>query len=534
MLSTSRFADRLNTNYTPSESEVAEIRALLVEPLNALIQLSAEISEREVAIGDLKARFESLMNQVDLHKALMSPVRRIPQEILQEIFIACLPTHNALVDSREAPQILGRICSYWRTVAYSTPELWSSIHIAPMTERFSGYVTQRSRLKFVELVATWLDRSAPLPLSISYSLQATWTSLGSEPEGIGLVNQLYRVCRRIRHLEVSGQMLTSEIQPLLTLDAESLPLLESVKIRSPQGLHPSTLASWSDIKIIHIPHLLRLSLYFEINPVENALPWAHLTELNIVGAYSGLTRNGALQVLRRCPNLERCRLNIITGPSLVIEPAITLSRLTAFILGGIDDFDEFIACLSLPTLRYLYVGKLDRHTRPCLRMPVPTSHPGSLTVDIAFSFQSTLPPILLRFLPLVPAVSQLRVWDPKPAKEGQFRMADLLDDAFLARFTSSSDGAHGILCPALTSLEISKEFAGFSDLRVLDFIRKKAAAGLPMRRVDIRFGFRLAESNILPDLQPFVRRGLRVTLAYPQIPKWQYNSRAGLVVEDGF
>ncbi|KAJ7439210.1 hypothetical protein FB451DRAFT_1570042 [Mycena latifolia] len=73
---------------------------------------------------------EPLEAEIKEHKALLSPIRRIPQDILETVFVACLPTaHNAIINVREVPLLLGHICSYWRSVAHSMPTLWTSIFI---------------------------------------------------------------------------------------------------------------------------------------------------------------------------------------------------------------------------------------------------------------------------------------------------------------------------------------------------------------------------------------------------------------------
>ncbi|KAJ7080531.1 hypothetical protein C8R44DRAFT_539592, partial [Mycena epipterygia] len=67
----------------------------------------------------------SLKDEIDGYKALISPARCIPQDVLEEIFFSCLPTtHNALINAREAPLLLGHICSYWRGISHSMPKLW--------------------------------------------------------------------------------------------------------------------------------------------------------------------------------------------------------------------------------------------------------------------------------------------------------------------------------------------------------------------------------------------------------------------------
>ncbi|KAF8195629.1 hypothetical protein K438DRAFT_1826258, partial [Mycena galopus ATCC 62051] len=130
LLVDSPFANRLNTNYVPSDSETLEIRALLVDPEAQLARIDAQIKEVENTLDQLKTQRASLRQPIDAHRALISPIRRIPQDVLIEIFLSCLPSeHNAIIDPAEAPLVLGRICRYWKSIAYSTPMLWSSLHI---------------------------------------------------------------------------------------------------------------------------------------------------------------------------------------------------------------------------------------------------------------------------------------------------------------------------------------------------------------------------------------------------------------------
>jgi hypothetical protein len=128
--------DRLNTNYTPSDLETLEIRTLLVDPSAELAQIDAQIEAVEVTLSQLKQRRELLKMPIDAHGALISPMRRTPDDLLQEIVFFCLPSkHNTLIDPAEAPMLLGRICSHWRSVAWSTPKIWSSLHIPRVAPR---------------------------------------------------------------------------------------------------------------------------------------------------------------------------------------------------------------------------------------------------------------------------------------------------------------------------------------------------------------------------------------------------------------
>ncbi|KAF8968698.1 hypothetical protein BDZ97DRAFT_1654581, partial [Flammula alnicola] len=112
----------LGTNFVPSDAEVQQIKEYLISP-------TAELARLDIELEELKLRRQRVYTHIQGYKALISPARRLPREILEEIFICCLPSdHNAVMSVLEAPMNLGRICSLWRSIAYTTPRLWSSLH----------------------------------------------------------------------------------------------------------------------------------------------------------------------------------------------------------------------------------------------------------------------------------------------------------------------------------------------------------------------------------------------------------------------
>ncbi|KAJ7753313.1 hypothetical protein DFH07DRAFT_511142 [Mycena maculata] len=124
----SPFASRLGTNYCPTDGKMVEIEALLIGPSLRMKRLDDEIAEIQKALTKLTEERDSLGAYIGAHKALVSPVRRLPRDMIQDIFMACLPTHR--MSAREAPVLLGRIYSSWRVISLSTPGLWVSLRIA--------------------------------------------------------------------------------------------------------------------------------------------------------------------------------------------------------------------------------------------------------------------------------------------------------------------------------------------------------------------------------------------------------------------
>ena len=90
-----------------------------------LCQLEAEMIRVQ---AQLSRQCEEMRVKINEHKALLSPVRRLPDELLSEIFLHCLPDQQQMTfkfchDSfrgEEAPLLLGSVCRRWRMVSLST------------------------------------------------------------------------------------------------------------------------------------------------------------------------------------------------------------------------------------------------------------------------------------------------------------------------------------------------------------------------------------------------------------------------------
>ncbi|EEB96385.1 hypothetical protein MPER_04491, partial [Moniliophthora perniciosa FA553] len=80
MQTETHFKSVLNTNYAASAAETAQIREFLIQPLEELARLNTEISRLKSTLTYLLSQRERLQIFVNSHKALISPVRRLPGE----------------------------------------------------------------------------------------------------------------------------------------------------------------------------------------------------------------------------------------------------------------------------------------------------------------------------------------------------------------------------------------------------------------------------------------------------------------------
>src|ERR1700729_4648142 len=114
------FADPLRSNRMLSSSEETLIR-------RSYWETDSSISRLVVQINNLLLQHRALCNRRQMLATLLSPVRRLPPELLGEIFRYCLPHDYHEKGAHNAVMLPSHVCKHWRDVALSTPPLWTNI-----------------------------------------------------------------------------------------------------------------------------------------------------------------------------------------------------------------------------------------------------------------------------------------------------------------------------------------------------------------------------------------------------------------------
>ncbi|KAJ7607857.1 hypothetical protein FB45DRAFT_763676, partial [Roridomyces roridus] len=134
----------LNSNNPPQASELPLVQSATAEPSGWLVSVNEEISQLQERLVQLRKDRIALARRQRRHEAILSSIRRVPPEILGEIFSWTLPCtlREALepedcdFDPTRSPWVLTHICSRWRAVAISIPSLWPFILLR--YDRISG------------------------------------------------------------------------------------------------------------------------------------------------------------------------------------------------------------------------------------------------------------------------------------------------------------------------------------------------------------------------------------------------------------
>ncbi|KAJ6553186.1 hypothetical protein B0H19DRAFT_1155885 [Mycena capillaripes] len=114
---------------------------------------------------------------LDTEEGIRLSTLELPYELVSRIFIYCLPLRRRVRPHRNrVPLNLAGVCSQWRAVALTTPQLWASIYIefGKIVTAFDGFpmlfgVPDAEPVEdhTVALLDLWFTRSAHYPLSIS-------------------------------------------------------------------------------------------------------------------------------------------------------------------------------------------------------------------------------------------------------------------------------------------------------------------------------------------------------------------------------
>jgi hypothetical protein len=505
----SPFAFRLDSNYAATDSESLEIQTLL-EHASSRLEVSTQLTNEQSA----------LLLFIFKHRALISLIRKLPIEILQEIFIACLPAHNPFMSRWEPPILLTQICSSWRNVAHATPQLWKSIKIdIPISQNLSSSTIDR----FSEAVQEWLSRSAAYPLDISLG---RWGNCNLDNFYYRIIDSLIRFSERWRKVRFIVPF--HALAPVATLPPSKVPLLETLSLNCPEGglapvnftqVDPQSLCG-----VLKAPNLRDLWLHgswlCRLNEDVTRLPinWSQLTNISLEGTSWGarfLSVSATYKLLSLCRNLITCQLEIgsITGDSeeLPLETTtalISLPFLTRLSVREFTSLSRLFTLLHLPSLNDI---EFQTRIRPTQQSSISllslTCFHNKKTIQLITDTQYFTRQEFIKCLRLCPLLKSLTIRDR--INIGDSHLSCRIDDAFLKLFFESSND-EGYLCPHLEDFSILSE-AAFSDTTLLQFVKEKngdSTTGIAkLKRLYIYLN-RSPLCDINQELEPYKQAGL--------------------------
>ncbi|TFK38447.1 hypothetical protein BDQ12DRAFT_112644 [Crucibulum laeve] len=315
--------------------------------------LAAELARANAQISEIIRNCVVLRREYNAELSVM----QLPPELLSEIFLwACDG------DSSFPPLSLGAVCTNWRSVAWSTPRLWTSINLHLTSNRFK---TQ------TYLLDEWLARGGTCPISIFFSSEFPLRDPDGECELPGDRAMSLLVAHSERWREVDLTIKLRQFPSLAQVSGRISRLARFSMETMDRFSVTDNLYMFEDAPRLQELCLRRTQCFF----TDASFPWTQLQKLDL----HGISVDQCLKTLRRAPNISFCRLQTVSA-SIPNGAGAAASEI-----------------ISLPQLRTLDI--LDSHAPSIYIIMDKISAPNLTALSISPSRPSTFyPSNIIRFV----------------------------------------------------------------------------------------------------------------------------------------
>ncbi|KAK0503582.1 hypothetical protein EDD18DRAFT_637036 [Armillaria luteobubalina] len=317
------FDNLLRSNDSPSPSEecqlrdsisAGELRVIAIDDRVATLKklqrtLSSQIALIGAEMEGLDSERGEVVVRITEHKRLLSPVRRLPPEILLKIFLGTticpMPrTQSERFENwwdfhpRESSLwLIELVCKTWRRAVLDFPELWSSVNILLSDENFSS-----SNFRYVRRLGRQIGRSRCHPLSILICADSLQMSSKPLPPQLSLF--LFSIQDRIKYLLL---YLPSAMFNFVATLQLSLPILRTLTLLSTDIPFLSRMKLFGDTPVLDALDIV--DIQNDISALD--LPYHQITRYSTYRVFRiGLTpwsiTSHILDVLSELKNLEEC------------------------------------------------------------------------------------------------------------------------------------------------------------------------------------------------------------------------------------
>ncbi|KAK0431411.1 hypothetical protein EV421DRAFT_170772 [Armillaria borealis] len=267
--------------------------------------------------GTLHQQHARISEAIRERRRILSPVRRLPSEILHRIFLDTIdfPVHHTqsgfnnihwnFHPTESSLWSITGVSKRWRDVALTSPKLWSFVNISITDEAFDD-------LAYIRRLGLQLHRAIKYPLSVSICDIDAESSYEEIPQQ--LIAILFSFSSSIRELHL---YLPSVLLSDLTRLQLSLPLLESLVIICTDGIE---LPNYGQLHLFSfIPRLRSLQVVDVTNVQESfELPWHlvkeyrsdHVFHFEYPTRQIGPRAHEHLAILRNLVHVENCVLRL--------------------------------------------------------------------------------------------------------------------------------------------------------------------------------------------------------------------------------
>ena len=340
-----------------SQARILSIDKRLEDARDLIKQLESEREDLELVVPCQPLAFlwhltRRTRNEIANNRSFIAPIRRLPFEILGELFLA-------YIDTGASPWELTRICKSWRLSAINTPRLWSRIHVAlqPLRNRYptppsSRWSKSGEYCDTPERLERALRRAGATPLDLVLELRETDGWLLPLRSVVG--DERQKTLEALLKL-ISGDRMV-QWKSVLLMASTSLPLgylegnlerLESFEMdwRGGTGEFHKRLLDSIDQTSVNL-RMLKFTGGLPVGYMERTW-WNRLTELCL----DSVSRQILPPLLRQCVKLVKLTLGLSFSTEPVTINEVNIPTLRELILSSCDMAN--LSSLLLPQLETL-------------------------------------------------------------------------------------------------------------------------------------------------------------------------------------
>ena len=275
----------LRSGHVPEANEKTSILTTIEDCGVQLDSLNAELSHLKTIMNQLKTRRSKLELQISYQRGLLSPIRRLPNELLGEILLYSAGGRVNVCSPRSDIWNFEKVCKKWRDIAISS-EIWSSIDVS--LESMAPWNPGTPIAMVAHLVELCLRRSRDRSLSVKFE------EIGSPVNFKDIFDIFSPYSNRWEELFLSLSMLPAE-SPTLDYGLTRLNFLRF------SGAYKSS-TPLNTFK--HAQQLQRLHLFSVPKPLRSLLlPWSQITDFKAILCQF---RSGEfVDILKAMPNVVR-------------------------------------------------------------------------------------------------------------------------------------------------------------------------------------------------------------------------------------
>ncbi|KAF5332321.1 hypothetical protein D9758_016107 [Tetrapyrgos nigripes] len=342
--------ERIRAPGFPSSLEHTQISQMVAEAEKDLSDYEEDLRCLDSIVSDLRKKRDDLQRYVDDCKAYLSPIRQLPTEIMEEIFLYYQDLHGTRKGGRFREPInhstqdltallLSSVCKLWHSICLCTPQLWSRFSVVLNRSRVHGAPSQ--------LLPIYLSRSKQMPLCFDIKIDGRYCR---EPTKI--LSLL--VAQSHRWFSTNWDLYNMDEEGVACLGVQKeLPLLQHIALKRDGASSGDLLGIFAGARTPRTVSLTRMS-----NFLDSKLPWS---EVHFLRAYNISSDVGVVDILVKlagqCCTLRSFEAHFGDVPfeSAQLECSIHLNTLEYLCLDTVSPYEigEFFSIATLPNLRRL-------------------------------------------------------------------------------------------------------------------------------------------------------------------------------------